>query len=103
MTNGSDPQTGKNYARCQEPLDPSWCDDIKKNGVKIAVLYTTYLPLPTNAWYNSWIAPFAERHRDQHAVLRVARPLLRGRTQPGHLGSDDRPVPEGGREARLTR
>jgi hypothetical protein len=24
----------------------------------IAVLYTTYLPLPTNSWYNSWIAPF---------------------------------------------
>jgi len=22
------------------------------------VLYTTYLALPTNAWYNSWIAPF---------------------------------------------
>jgi Flp pilus assembly protein TadG len=59
VTNGSDPQTGKNYVRCQEPLDPSSCDDIKKNGVKIAVLYTTYLPLPTNAWYNSWIAPFA--------------------------------------------
>ena len=27
-------------------------------GIRIAVLYTTYLPLPTNAWYNSWIAPF---------------------------------------------
>jgi len=25
---------------------------------QIAVLYTTYLALPTNAWYNSWIAPF---------------------------------------------
>jgi hypothetical protein len=23
-----------------------------------AVLYTTYLPLTTNSWYNSWIAPF---------------------------------------------
>ena len=22
------------------------------------MLYTTYLPLPTNSWYNSWIAPF---------------------------------------------
>jgi hypothetical protein len=28
---------------------------------KVAVLYTTYLPLPTNAWYNSWIAPFADQ------------------------------------------
>jgi hypothetical protein len=24
----------------------------------IAVLYTAYLPLPTNSWYNSWISPF---------------------------------------------
>jgi hypothetical protein len=23
------------------------------------VLYTTYLPLPTNAWYNQYIAPFS--------------------------------------------
>lgn len=31
---------------------------MKARGVQIAVLYTTYLPLPTNAWYNQWIAPF---------------------------------------------
>jgi hypothetical protein len=31
---------------------------MKNRGVKIAVLYTTYLALPTNSWYNSWIAPF---------------------------------------------
>jgi hypothetical protein len=61
LTNSSDPQTGKNYVRCQEPLDPSWCEDIKKNGTKIAVLYTTYLPLPTNGWYNSWIKPFEDQ------------------------------------------
>jgi hypothetical protein len=45
--------------RCQEPLPVALCTAIKKRGVKIAVLYTTYLPLPTNAWYNSWIKPFA--------------------------------------------
>jgi Flp pilus assembly protein TadG len=44
--------------RCQSPIDPSLCTTIKNRGVKIAVLYTTYLALPTNAWYNSWIAPF---------------------------------------------
>ena len=22
------------------------------------MLYTTYLPLPTNPWYNTWISPF---------------------------------------------
>jgi hypothetical protein len=31
---------------------------VKNRGILIAVLYTDYLPLPTNAWYNDWIAPF---------------------------------------------
>jgi hypothetical protein len=58
-TNGKDPQTGKKYVRCQEPLDASFCTTMKNRGIKIAVLYTTYLPLPTNSWYNTWIAPFS--------------------------------------------
>lgn len=33
------------------------CTAIKKRGIRIAVLYTEYLPLPTNSWYNSYIAP----------------------------------------------
>ncbi|PTM46460.1 TadE/TadG family type IV pilus assembly protein [Phreatobacter oligotrophus] len=44
--------------RCQEPLNPAICDTIKNRGIRIAVLYTTYLPLTTNWWYNQWIAPF---------------------------------------------
>jgi hypothetical protein len=44
--------------RCQSPLNTALCTTIKNRGIKIAVLYTTYLALPTNAWYNSWIAPF---------------------------------------------
>jgi Flp pilus assembly protein TadG len=44
--------------RCQSPIDPSLCTTLKNRGIKIAVLYTTYLALPTNAWYNTWIAPF---------------------------------------------
>lgn len=44
--------------RCQEPIDIKFCDELKKQNIKIAVLYTTYLPLPTNSWYNTWIAPF---------------------------------------------
>jgi hypothetical protein len=44
--------------RCQSPINPALCTTIKNRGVKIAVLYTTYLALPTNNWYNSWIAPF---------------------------------------------
>lgn len=44
--------------RCQEPLNPAYCTALKNRGIKIAVLYTTYLPLPTNSWYNTWISPF---------------------------------------------
>ncbi|AVO45435.1 TadE/TadG family type IV pilus assembly protein [Phreatobacter cathodiphilus] len=44
--------------RCQEPLNPAMCETIKARGIRIAVLYTTYLPLPTNSWYNKWISPF---------------------------------------------
>ena len=44
--------------RCQEPIDVKYCKALKDKGYKIAILYTTYLPLPTNGWYNSWIKPF---------------------------------------------
>lgn len=44
--------------RCQSPLNPALCTAFKARGVQIAVLYTTYLSLPSNAWYNQWIAPF---------------------------------------------
>jgi len=45
-------------SRCQSPLDPALCSTLKNNKVKIAVLYTTYLQLPTNPWYMTWIDPF---------------------------------------------
>jgi hypothetical protein len=61
VVNSTDPQTGKSYVRCQEPLDVALCTTLKNRGIKIAVLYTTYLPLPTNPWYNSWIAPFSSQ------------------------------------------
>ena len=57
-TAGQDPQTRTNYTRCQEPLKPALCKTLKDRGIKIAVLYTTYLALPTNGWYMSWIDPF---------------------------------------------
>jgi len=44
--------------RCQEPINVSLCTALKNRGVAIAVLYTTYLPLPTNSWYNQYIKPF---------------------------------------------
>jgi len=51
----SQPKTG---SRCQQPFDTTWCTTVKNRGILIAVLYTAYLPLPTNSWYNQWIAPF---------------------------------------------
>ena len=35
----------------------NWCTTIKNRGIQIAVLYTDYLPVPANSWYESWIAP----------------------------------------------
>jgi Flp pilus assembly protein TadG len=45
-------------ARNQALFDTSYCTTVKNRGIRIAVLYTTYLPLPTNSWYNTYIAPF---------------------------------------------
>jgi Flp pilus assembly protein TadG len=47
--------------RCQQPFDTTWCTTIKNRGILIAVVYTDYLPLPTNTWYNNWIAPFQSK------------------------------------------
>ena len=54
----SKPTTG---GRCQAPINVANCTALKNRGIKVAVLYTTYLPLPTNGWYNTWIAPFASQ------------------------------------------
>lgn len=47
-----------NNGRCQEPIDTRFCTALKEKGYRIAVLYTTYLPLPADDWYNTWISPF---------------------------------------------
>ena len=39
------------------PIDPTPCNTLKSNGIQVAVLYTTYLPLPTNNFWQLWIAP----------------------------------------------
>ncbi len=44
--------------RCQQPFDTTWCTTIKNRGIRIAIIYTEYLPLTTNSWYNSWVSPF---------------------------------------------
>lgn len=35
-----------------------WCTPLKNRNIRIAFLYLTYNPLPTNSFYNSNIAPF---------------------------------------------
>jgi Flp pilus assembly protein TadG len=44
--------------RCQQPFDTTWCTTIKNRGIRIAVLYTEYLPLPTNSWYETGYGTF---------------------------------------------
>lgn len=45
-------------SHCQEPIDPRFCTAIKKRGIRIATLYTTFLPVPEDNWYATTIAPF---------------------------------------------
>lgn len=34
--------------------ETNWCNTIKNRGIRIAVLYTEYLPLPSNGWYTNF-------------------------------------------------
>ncbi len=47
-----------NSCRRITPLDTTMCKALKDRGVRIAVLYTTYLPLPTNSFYNQYMAKY---------------------------------------------
>lgn len=57
VTDGVEDETVSG-SRQQSVFNVSRCTTIKNRGIRIAVLYTEYLPLPTNNWYNSYIAPF---------------------------------------------
>jgi hypothetical protein len=46
------------FYRCQQPVNTALCATIKARGIRIAVLYTTYFPVTSNAWYNNTVAPF---------------------------------------------
>ena len=45
-------------SRCQEPLDPKNCTLLKNNGVTLATIYTTYLAVTNNSWYNTYVGPY---------------------------------------------
>jgi Flp pilus assembly protein TadG len=37
------------------PLNPAWCDGVKKKGATFATIYTTYLPLTFDGGYNATV------------------------------------------------
>ena len=53
-----------------------YCTPLKAKGIKIAILYTEYFPLPTNSWYNQSRRLVPAEHRHDAAELRVVRVVL---------------------------
>ena len=51
----------QNISRLIQPINANgatnYCSLIKARGIKIAVLYTDYLPVPANSFYMSYVAP----------------------------------------------
>jgi Flp pilus assembly protein TadG len=45
------------FTRCVQPIDTSVCTTIKNRGIRIAVLYVTYYPIPNNGFYSDYVAP----------------------------------------------
>jgi hypothetical protein len=79
----------------------NWCTTIKNRGVKIAILYTDYLAVPTDSWYTQHIAPvlssigsalqacaspglFIDDSNDTHIGKDLAD-LFNSAAAPGHL------------------
>jgi len=52
------------FYRCLQPVDTSFCTTIKNRGIRIAVLYTTYYPVPSNGFYQGTVATFASQISD---------------------------------------
>ncbi|MBV8568527.1 MAG: pilus assembly protein [Methylobacteriaceae bacterium] len=55
------PAGNVNSNRLINTINPAICTAIKDRGIKIALLYTTYLPVTNNAFYNQWVSPIASR------------------------------------------
>jgi len=59
---GSRQQSTVNPLKSGKEVDKDWCTTIKNRNIRIAVLYTAYLPLASgngtgNGWYNKYVAP----------------------------------------------
>jgi len=46
------------FSRCMQPFDITTCATVKNRGIKIAILYTEYYPLPTDAFYTAHVSSF---------------------------------------------
>jgi Flp pilus assembly protein TadG len=53
-----EPTPGNPAGRTLKPIPIELCNQIKSRNIQIAALYTTYYPLPTNGFYNTYVAPF---------------------------------------------
>jgi Flp pilus assembly protein TadG len=47
-----------NSNRFISPISPSTCQAMKDNNIRIGIIYTQYLPLYSNSFYNSYVKPF---------------------------------------------
>jgi len=47
-------------SRLIQAFNPDLCRAMKNQGIKIAVIYTTYVPLPNNGYYNSYVSPWQD-------------------------------------------
>lgn len=47
-----------NNNRFISAISPSTCQAMKNNGIRIGIIYTQYLPLYDNEFYNSYVKPF---------------------------------------------
>ena len=87
--------------RCQQPFSTTWCTTIKNRGIRIAVLYTEYLPLPTNSWYQTGYGSFLGIARFQPQIATNMQacaspgPVLRRPVRRRHFVGHDRPIPAG--------
>lgn len=51
----------RNLPSCQEPVPTKFCDAIKARGIRIATLYTTFLPMTGDQWYRKTIQSFQDK------------------------------------------
>jgi len=59
VTDGvEDEMVGGNRQESTMTGTKDWCTPLKTRGIRIAVLYTEYFPLPTNSWYVAHVQPY---------------------------------------------